>query len=131
MTIGNLYSNIQYQLRIRAVNAKGVGEASSPSRGIITLPKAPTKMVQNVTGGGGKEGTLVVEWELLSYFEQNGESFHYVLNWRPWGDLEYTTVKVYDPTPVPDTTWVQYTVSLPVLRTTSLTKLLFSRSISR
>lgn len=54
-TIGNLYSNIQYQLRVRAVNAKGVGEASSPSRGVITLPKAPTKMVQNVTGGGGKE----------------------------------------------------------------------------
>lgn len=59
-TIGNLYSNIQYQLRVRAVNAMGVGEASSPSRGIITLPKAPTKLVQNVTGGGGKEVSQVL-----------------------------------------------------------------------
>lgn len=115
-TIGNLYSNIPYQLRVRAVNALGVGEPSRPSRGIVTLPKAPTKMVRNVTGGGGKEGTLVVKWEPLTYVEQNGEGFHYVLRWRAWEDTEYTTALVYEPSSVPDTTWVQYTVSLPVLR---------------
>lgn len=58
----------------------------------------------------------MVKWEPLSYFEQNGEGFHYVLKWRVWGDLEYTTVRVYDPTLVTGTTWVQHTVSPPVLR---------------
>lgn len=57
-TIGNLYSNIVYEIRVRAANLKGVGEASAPSRGILTAPKAPTKMVTSVTGGGGKQ----VKW---------------------------------------------------------------------
>lgn len=62
------------------------------------------------------QGTLVVKWEPLAYVEQNGEGFHYVLRWRAWEDTEYTTTLVYEPSPVPDTTWVEYTVSLPVLR---------------
>uniref|UniRef100_A0A5K3FD51 Contactin n=2 Tax=Mesocestoides corti TaxID=53468 RepID=A0A5K3FD51_MESCO len=115
-TIGNLYSNILYHLRVLAANAKGVGEPSRPSRGIITLPKAPTKLVQNVTGGGGKQGTLVVRWEPLPYFEHNGDGFHYILRWRAWEDTEFTEVHVYDPPQVWNSTMVQHTVSLPVER---------------
>uniref|UniRef100_A0A0X3QAU4 Contactin-3 n=2 Tax=Schistocephalus solidus TaxID=70667 RepID=A0A0X3QAU4_SCHSO len=111
-TIANLYSNILYRLRVRAANVKGIGEPSAASRGIITLPKPPTKVVQNVSGGGGKHGTLVVRWEPLPYYEHNGNSFHYVVRWRAKEDLEYTDTVVYNPMVVENDTKVQLTITL-------------------
>ncbi|BHF68253.1 Contactin-3 [Sparganum proliferum] len=111
-TITNLYSNILYHLRVRAANVKGIGEPSAPSRGIITLPKPPTKVVQNVSGGGGKHGTLVVRWEPLPFYEHNGDGFHYVVRWRAKEDVEYTDTVVYNPTSVENDTKVQLTITL-------------------
>ncbi|KAL7059357.1 hypothetical protein AAHC03_013100 [Spirometra sp. Aus1] len=111
-TITNLYSNILYHLRVRAANVKGIGEPSAPSRGIITLPKPPTKVVQNVSGGGGKHGTLVVRWEPLPFYEHNGDGFHYVVRWRAKEDVEYTDTVVYNPTSVDNDTKVQLTITL-------------------
>lgn len=111
--ISNLYSNILYLLRVRAVNEKGVGEPSPPSRGIITLPKAPTRLVQNVTGGGGKQATLVIRWVPLDYVEQNGNGFYYMLKWKSKLDAEFTLTRVYEPQPLPDSNEVQHTISLP------------------
>ncbi len=58
----------------------------------------------------------MVKWEPLSYVERNGDGFHYLLRWHAKEDTEYTNTYVYDPAPVPNSTMVQYTISLPVER---------------
>ncbi|VEL19826.1 unnamed protein product [Protopolystoma xenopodis] len=90
-------ANMNYTIRVRAGNQYGLGEPSPPSISFTTLPMPPTKTVRNVTGGGGKHGTLVVHWEPMSPTDYNGAGFLYRVFWRAKGAVEDDKLNVAQP----------------------------------
>ncbi|TPP58326.1 Septate junction protein [Fasciola gigantica] len=107
--VRNLAANMAYRLRIRAVNQAGPGEPSLPSLFFTTLPTAPTKMPLNVTGGGGKHGTLVFQWVPLSRVDENGPNFRYRAHIRAKGDNEYGTYELWTMKSIEGGKFLQYT----------------------
>lgn len=107
--VRNLAANMAYRLRIRAVNQVGPGEPSLPSLFFTTLATAPTKMPLNVTGGGGKHGTLVFQWVPLSRVDQNGPNFRYRGYIRAKGDNEYGAYELWTAKPIDGGRYLQYT----------------------
>ncbi|CAH8465644.1 unnamed protein product [Dicrocoelium dendriticum] len=110
--VQNLAANVLYRLRIRAINALGVGTPSPPSLFFTTLPTAPTKMPTNLTGGGGKHGTLRFQWVPLSKVDQNGPDFRYRAHVRAKGNNEYGTYDLYTAKPIEGGTYLQYTLTI-------------------
>ncbi|THD29133.1 Contactin/TAG-1 cell adhesion molecule [Fasciola hepatica] len=107
--VRNLAANMAYRLRIRAINQAGPGEPSLPSLFFTTLPTAPTKMPLNVTGGGGKHGTLVFQWVPLSRVDENGPNFRYRAHIRAKGDSEYGTYELWTTKSIEGGKFLQYT----------------------
>ena len=63
VTIMSLSPNTVYDVRVRAINFYGIGEASSPLEGVLTGVAAPRVHPTGFGGGGGKVGTLNVTWD--------------------------------------------------------------------
>uniref|UniRef100_A0A3B1JAK9 Contactin 4 n=1 Tax=Astyanax mexicanus TaxID=7994 RepID=A0A3B1JAK9_ASTMX len=76
---------VEYEFRVVAVNAVGVGEPSAPSQPVRTRPAAPEVAPANVSGGGGSRGELVIVWEPVPEELQNGGEFGYVVAFRLLG----------------------------------------------
>ena len=51
-----------YELRVRAENELGTSDSSLPSQGFTTDGTKPDKAPDDVNGGGGKVGDLVITW---------------------------------------------------------------------
>uniref|UniRef100_A0AAR2K3A3 Contactin 4 n=1 Tax=Pygocentrus nattereri TaxID=42514 RepID=A0AAR2K3A3_PYGNA len=84
-TVVGLNPWVEYEFRVVAVNAVGVGEPSAPSQPVRTRPAAPEVAPANVSGGGGTRGELVITWEPVPEELQNGEEFGYVVAFRLLG----------------------------------------------
>ncbi|XP_067932128.1 contactin-like [Watersipora subatra] len=83
-TVVGLFANTGYLFRIKAVNKYGVGVASMPSTSIIkTSPDKPSTYPENIRAGGGKEGTLVIEWTPLPKEQWNAPNVQYIVKYRP------------------------------------------------
>ncbi|KER21681.1 hypothetical protein T265_10050 [Opisthorchis viverrini] len=110
--VENLASNMAYRLRVRAINALGIGAPSPPSLWFTTLATAPTKMPQNITGGGGKHGTLVFQWVPLSPVDYNGPDFRYRAHIRAKGNNEYGIYELWNTKSLEGGKFLQYTLTL-------------------
>uniref|UniRef100_A0A674CST6 Contactin-4-like n=1 Tax=Salmo trutta TaxID=8032 RepID=A0A674CST6_SALTR len=80
-TVIDLNPWVDYEFRVVASNSVGVGEPSMQSKQIRTKAAVPEVAPGNVSGGGGRRGELVIQWEEL----QSGEEFGYVVAFRPLG----------------------------------------------
>ncbi|KAF8566482.1 hypothetical protein P879_05880 [Paragonimus westermani] len=110
--VENLAANMAYRIRVRAINVLGIGAPSLPSLSFTTLPKKPTKMPLNVTGGGGKHGTLVFQWIPLSRVDENGPNFRYRAHVRAKGNNEYGMYELQNAKPIEGGKYLQYTLTL-------------------
>ncbi|RXM28410.1 Contactin-4 [Acipenser ruthenus] len=70
--VGNLNPWVEYEFRVVANNAIGIGEASVPSKKARTKEGFPKVTPANVSGGGGSQSELVITWE-LRYWDQEGK----------------------------------------------------------
>jgi len=77
-----------YRFRVYAVNKYGEGSTSVPSPIYQTLEDKPSEPVAWVGGGGGKVGTLVIQWEPVPKEFQNGDGFGYIVKWKETGKEE-------------------------------------------
>lgn len=66
-----------YEFAVAAVNNLGTGPQSLPSPSHNTLHDKPYTAPQNVGGGGGKIGDLIITWDTLPPMEQNAPNIHY------------------------------------------------------
>lgn len=89
--VTGLFADTSYQFRVSAQNSYGVGMPSSPSSTIRTLPDKPTVYPDNVGGGGGKVGTLVITWDLLPREKWNGPNLAYSVQYRTMGSVNWAT----------------------------------------
>ncbi|CAH8661807.1 unnamed protein product [Schistosoma bovis] len=110
--ISNLAANMAYRIRVRAGNALGLGEPSPPSLSFTTLPTKPTLVPQNVTGGGGKHGTLVFKWIPLKRVNENGPNFHYRAHIKAKENAEYSIHDLWTAKMSDDGKFMQYTLTL-------------------
>uniref|UniRef100_A0A095AMW2 Contactin-3 n=1 Tax=Schistosoma haematobium TaxID=6185 RepID=A0A095AMW2_SCHHA len=110
--ISNLAANMAYRIRVRAGNALGLGEPSPPSLSFTTLPTKPTLVPQNVTGGGGKHGTLVFKWIPLKRVNENGPNFHYRAHIKAKENSEYSIHDLWTAKMSDDGKFMQYTLTL-------------------
>lgn len=74
-----------YEFAVAAVNNLGVGAQSLPSPSHNTLHDKPSTAPQNIDGGGGKIGDLVITWDTLPPQEQNAPGIHYKIFYRLHG----------------------------------------------
>ena len=58
-----------YNLRVRAENELGTSDASLPSESFVTGGTLPDKAPEDVGGGGGKVGDLVITWTVQLLFD--------------------------------------------------------------
>ncbi|XP_075869502.1 contactin-3 [Nelusetta ayraudi] len=96
-TVRDLNPWVDYEFRVVAINSVGVGEPSTPSKHIRTAAAVPKVAPNNVSGGGGARGELVITWEPVSEEQHAGEDFGYVVAFRPLGGA----------------TWIQAAVAAP------------------
>ena len=75
-----------YKLRMRAENELGTSNPSIPSDEFKTLEVKPDLYPQEVGGGGGKVGELVITWRPLDAWQWNGPGIGYEVRWRETGD---------------------------------------------
>ncbi|XP_015202788.2 contactin-4 isoform X3 [Lepisosteus oculatus] len=80
-TVVDLNPWVEYEFRVVASNAVGIGEPSKPSR----KARIPKVTPSNVSGGGGSRSELVITWEPVPDELQNGREFGYVVAFRPLG----------------------------------------------
>uniref|UniRef100_A0A224X5J2 Putative receptor mediating netrin-dependent axon guidance n=1 Tax=Panstrongylus lignarius TaxID=156445 RepID=A0A224X5J2_9HEMI len=71
-----------YEFRVQAGNELGLGLPSLPSPRYRTLSDKPYKTPDNIGGGGGKIGDLIITWKPLTTEEQNGPGIYYKIFWR-------------------------------------------------
>lgn len=83
--IENLSPYCSYEFAVAAVNHLGQGPQSLPSPSHNTLHDKPYNAPQNIGGGGGKIGDLVITWETLPPIEQNAPGIHYKVYYRLHG----------------------------------------------
>uniref|UniRef100_A0A670IP71 Contactin-5 n=1 Tax=Podarcis muralis TaxID=64176 RepID=A0A670IP71_PODMU len=76
---------VEYEFRVVATNKIGTGDPSAPSRVIRTKEAVPKTAPANVSGRSGRRHELVIAWEPVSEEFQNGESFGYIVAFRPNG----------------------------------------------
>ncbi|KAL0972675.1 hypothetical protein UPYG_G00193240 [Umbra pygmaea] len=76
---------VEYEFRVVASNAIGMGDPSTPSRGVRTKEAVPSVAPANVSGGNGRRHELVISWEPVSEEFQNGEGFGYIVAFRANG----------------------------------------------
>jgi hypothetical protein len=74
-----------YEFAVAAVNNLGAGPQSLPSPSHNTLHDKPYTAPQNVGGGGGKIGDLIITWDPLPSEEQNAPGIHYKIFYRLHG----------------------------------------------
>uniref|UniRef100_A0A8C8H381 Contactin-3 n=1 Tax=Oncorhynchus tshawytscha TaxID=74940 RepID=A0A8C8H381_ONCTS len=84
-TVIDLNPWVDYEFRVVASNNVGVGEPSMQSKQIRTKAAVPEVAPSNVSGGGGRRGELVIQWEPIPEELQSGEEFGYVVAFRPLG----------------------------------------------
>ncbi|CDQ69862.1 unnamed protein product [Oncorhynchus mykiss] len=84
-TVIDLNPWVDYEFRVVASNNVGVGEPSLQSKQIRTKAAVPEVAPGNVSGGGGRRGELVIQWEPIPEELQSGEEFGYVVAFRPLG----------------------------------------------
>uniref|UniRef100_A0A674CST0 Contactin-4-like n=1 Tax=Salmo trutta TaxID=8032 RepID=A0A674CST0_SALTR len=84
-TVIDLNPWVDYEFRVVASNSVGVGEPSMQSKQIRTKAAVPEVAPGNVSGGGGRRGELVIQWEPIPEELQSGEEFGYVVAFRPLG----------------------------------------------
>ena len=51
---------------------------------VTTSPDKPTIYPENIRAGGGKEGTLVIEWTPLPREQWNAPDVEYIVQYRPY-----------------------------------------------
>ncbi|XP_058844671.1 contactin-4-like isoform X1 [Acipenser ruthenus] len=93
-TVGNLNPWVEYEFRVVANNAIGIGEASVPSKKSRTKEGFPKVTPANVSGGGGSQSELVITWEPVPEELQNGGGFGYVVAFRPVGATSWMQAAV-------------------------------------
>lgn len=74
-----------YEFAVAAINNLGIGLRSLPSPSHNTLHDKPFTAPQNVGGGGGKIGDLIITWDTLPPMEQNAPGIHYKVYHRLHG----------------------------------------------
>ncbi|KAG8516845.1 Contactin-4 [Galemys pyrenaicus] len=84
-TVVGLNPWVEYEFRVVAANAIGIGEPSRPSEKRRTEEALPEVTPANVSGGGGSKSELVITWETVPEELQNGRGFGYVVAFRPYG----------------------------------------------
>lgn len=71
-----------YEFRVSATNELGTGEASEPSPQYNTDKASPNKYPSNISGGGGKAGTLTITWDPLHPQDWNAPELWYKIYYR-------------------------------------------------
>ena len=93
-SISDLPHNRMYRARISAANAFGYGQPSAPSEPFLTASGPPASAPQNVSGGGGKRDTLVVNWRPIPPEDRGGVDFAYDLYYRVKGNEKWETIEM-------------------------------------
>uniref|UniRef100_A0AAY4BKN4 Contactin 3a, tandem duplicate 2 n=1 Tax=Denticeps clupeoides TaxID=299321 RepID=A0AAY4BKN4_9TELE len=89
-TVVNLNAWVEYEFRVVARNAVGMGEPSPASLKTRTEDAVPDTAPANVGGGGGAKSELVITWESVPEELQNGDGFGYIIALRPLGEVTWT-----------------------------------------
>uniref|UniRef100_A0A3Q3EWW3 Contactin 3b n=1 Tax=Kryptolebias marmoratus TaxID=37003 RepID=A0A3Q3EWW3_KRYMA len=95
-TVVGLNAWVEYEFRVVARNAVGLGEPSPPSAKTRT-EDAPDTAPTDVGGGGGTKSELVITWEPLPEELQNGEGFGYIIAFRSVGTVTWTRAIISTP----------------------------------
>ncbi|KPP77985.1 contactin-3-like [Scleropages formosus] len=96
-TVVGLNAWVEYEFRVVASNAVGVGEPSPPSVKTRTEDAVPDTAPTDVGGGGGTKSELVVTWEPVPEELQNGDGFGYIIAIRPVGGVTWTRTVMSTP----------------------------------
>ncbi|XP_051777292.1 contactin-4-like isoform X1 [Erpetoichthys calabaricus] len=93
-TVVELSPWVEYEFRVVANNAIGIGESSVPSKQARTEEAIPKVTPSNVSGGGGSRSELVITWEPVPEELQAGPGFGYVVAFRPLGSTSWMQAAV-------------------------------------
>uniref|UniRef100_A0A1A8EP56 Contactin 3 (Plasmacytoma associated) n=2 Tax=Nothobranchius korthausae TaxID=1143690 RepID=A0A1A8EP56_9TELE len=96
-TVVSLNAWVEYEFRVVARNAVGLGEPSPASAKTRTEDAVPDTAPTDVGGGGGAKSELVITWEPLPEELQNGEDFGYIVALRPLGTVTWTRAIISTP----------------------------------
>ncbi|XP_017282446.1 contactin-3 isoform X2 [Kryptolebias marmoratus] len=96
-TVVGLNAWVEYEFRVVARNAVGLGEPSPPSAKTRTEDAIPDTAPTDVGGGGGTKSELVITWEPLPEELQNGEGFGYIIAFRSVGTVTWTRAIISTP----------------------------------
>uniref|UniRef100_A0A671XTY4 Contactin 3b n=1 Tax=Sparus aurata TaxID=8175 RepID=A0A671XTY4_SPAAU len=88
---------VEYEFRVVARNAVGLGEPSPASAKTRTEDAIPDTAPTDVGGGGGTKSELVITWEPVPEELQNGEGFGYIIAFRPVGTVTWTRAVISTP----------------------------------
>uniref|UniRef100_A0AAQ6II06 Contactin 3b n=1 Tax=Anabas testudineus TaxID=64144 RepID=A0AAQ6II06_ANATE len=96
-TVVGLNAWVEYEFRVVARNAVGLGEPSPSSAKTRTEDTIPDTAPTDVGGGGGTRSELVITWEPVPEELQNGEGFGYIIAFRPVGTVTWTRAVISTP----------------------------------
>ncbi|KAL4612745.1 contactin-1 isoform X1 [Arapaima gigas] len=96
-SVVDLYPWAQYEFRVIAINALGMGEPSLPSIKIRTYDAVPTVAPSNIGGGSRVKSELTITWTPVQPQYYNGRNFGYVVAFKPHDGNDWTHVTVADP----------------------------------
>ncbi|XP_072238958.1 contactin-3 [Leuresthes tenuis] len=96
-TVVGLNAWVEYEFRVVARNAVGLGEPSPASATTRTEDTIPDTAPTDVGGGGGTKSELVITWEPVPEELQNGEGFGYIIAFRPVGTVTWTRAVISTP----------------------------------
>uniref|UniRef100_A0A8C8E0K5 Contactin 3b n=1 Tax=Oryzias sinensis TaxID=183150 RepID=A0A8C8E0K5_9TELE len=96
-TVVGLNAWVEYEFRVVARNAIGLGEPSPSSAKTRTEDTIPDTAPTDVGGGGGTKSELVITWEPVPEELQNGDGFGYIIAFRPAGVVTWTRAVISTP----------------------------------
>ncbi|XP_061901757.1 contactin-3 isoform X1 [Entelurus aequoreus] len=96
-TVVGLNAWVEYEFRVVARNAVGLGKPSPASAKTRTEDTIPDTAPTDIGGGGGTKSELVITWEPVSEEVQNGEGFGYIIALRPVGTITWTRAVISTP----------------------------------